>query len=867
MENKIYNQKLAAQNYINSYNIETIISEMLNSLVHEKSKSPIVYMIKYLAGLLSEQEKKQHNLVIPEPYPKGKPIVKFPSIPETSNSLLKKYLSKSIWSQLKYNRTKYNGTIMDIIKLGEVDINSEIGLALSDSDCLEQFQNLLEPIVQDIHELYDEESKTVIKHNYNIKKSKLIDENKSNNFINFPFQNSINSSIKNLKIEFSRNLEEFPFSSIISKEKRESIIKTIKAAIQTLSTEEPLLKKGQLFNITSEEEINIKEQLEEVGMDYDSLNSYMISANLKSGWPENRAVYISENKELIILINFVDNLKFIFNAEYIGDFEEILERAYSIVKCFERILNFESTSNFGYITVCPSLLGAGLEIQCDIQLKNLNTKEEIDTLLKKIRFGNYSLDLTNSLLKVKSKFKLKYNSEFDFLKQFYSNVCSLINLDIDSSKLKTLNFNKKEFEEESGETCLTYFKSYDTYEGKISPSGININSLLINDLTLERDYGCFVFKEVSDIFYFKSLLATYYNNYFCFKTDYNPEYTEENLYFETNDEDFSFQDIKNNDKISSLKVIFKRNLEGIHFTCSKYSDNNPVYEKVKILEKQDFITNFEIIDSEEYLVQLESIDNNQNPENINSIVKVHQALHRNQAEIQATDKNPLLKNLKYDVNARKIAKLDFKDLKDILVFVNDIDHFRLEYLLLEKQVNQANIKKLLRLIGEISECIHFAIDDYLGYYGPLPKFYGTAAIYSISLELNNDFKNDNEISVKFNQILDNYNFILKSSILSKTNTFLVNLESRNSIFTNEARQAKQVLELINSLIILDDSININKSENETKNDYLEDENKKDNTIKEEKESEMSNKKEENKDLIDSDKEKLEPPAESSGKED
>ena len=77
-QTKVSNQQLLAKKYIEENDIERIVSEMLNSLVHERVKQPLVYMIKFLAGLMTEEERASNGLVIPEPFPKGKPIAKFP---------------------------------------------------------------------------------------------------------------------------------------------------------------------------------------------------------------------------------------------------------------------------------------------------------------------------------------------------------------------------------------------------------------------------------------------------------------------------------------------------------------------------------------------------------------------------------------------------------------------------------------------------------------------------------------------------------------------------------------------------------------------------------------------------------------------
>ena len=91
---KVQERQVSAKKYLEEYDIENIISEMLNSLLHDKDPHPYVYMIKYLASLMTEDERKEFGLEIPEPYPTAYPVVKYPHFKEESNNLLKKYLSK-----------------------------------------------------------------------------------------------------------------------------------------------------------------------------------------------------------------------------------------------------------------------------------------------------------------------------------------------------------------------------------------------------------------------------------------------------------------------------------------------------------------------------------------------------------------------------------------------------------------------------------------------------------------------------------------------------------------------------------------------------------------------------------------------------
>lgn len=43
--NKIQNHQLSAKKYIEEHELEKIVSEMLNSVVYDKSKQPIIFMV------------------------------------------------------------------------------------------------------------------------------------------------------------------------------------------------------------------------------------------------------------------------------------------------------------------------------------------------------------------------------------------------------------------------------------------------------------------------------------------------------------------------------------------------------------------------------------------------------------------------------------------------------------------------------------------------------------------------------------------------------------------------------------------------------------------------------------------------------
>ena len=100
-----------AKSYIDEHKVEKVISEMLNSLVHARDPKPIIFMvrpiilnfaqIKYLANLVTEQELEEHGIKVSGQAPSRIPVINFPKFDENCHSLLKKHLTREVWSNMK----------------------------------------------------------------------------------------------------------------------------------------------------------------------------------------------------------------------------------------------------------------------------------------------------------------------------------------------------------------------------------------------------------------------------------------------------------------------------------------------------------------------------------------------------------------------------------------------------------------------------------------------------------------------------------------------------------------------------------------------------------------------------------------------
>jgi hypothetical protein len=235
-------KKQQYEKYISEHDIEKTITEMLNSLVHEKSTEPLVFMIKYLTGMLTDEQKTKNNINIPGPYPNNIPLVKFPDL-ENNYSILKNHITRRIWQHIKYNKSKNGANIMDVLKLAD----EKIGVLLADGDCIRVFGLVLEPMLRALNPEFDHEA----------------NENGFQEVFG-----KIKSNMRRISVSYSRNLRDVNFISSMSKPMLEQVEDAVRQSIDQLEGEK-LLRSGRLLSL-KENEVEIRNRLMQV-IDYDNL--------------------------------------------------------------------------------------------------------------------------------------------------------------------------------------------------------------------------------------------------------------------------------------------------------------------------------------------------------------------------------------------------------------------------------------------------------------------------------------------------------------------------------------------------------------------------------------------------------------------
>lgn len=430
-------RQMSAENYLKEYNIQEILTEMINYLLHKKSKSPIVAMIKYLGGLLTEKERQDNNISIPDPQIDYHPIVDPPTFKPECNSLLKECLTNEIFSNLMTKISKFGINMKELIRLNEVFPKNNIGIMLGDADSLKKFDQLYIPIICKAHDLDINSLKEYTSNNFNLTNLEFKDIKK----INIEDIKGLNK----IKFSISRNLVDSPFVCFLNIENRtQNIVKQLKEIekvknIQILKKKENLNKKDLL------------DLLRKINYDIDfweavNPNEYLIR--------KQRNIYQSQDDKIIVLINFCDNFQIIENLfleeKKNGGKNKDNQNEISLNNIFIRYFNefndlirnvqyyygFEFDHNFGYLTSNIALLGRGFSITTEIDLDKLcENKFDEDKIKEKLKNFDkytdfYSLDKNendDNILVFTSSPKISKESISEFFVEYFEKILKLKN--------------------------------------------------------------------------------------------------------------------------------------------------------------------------------------------------------------------------------------------------------------------------------------------------------------------------------------------------------------------------------------------------------------------------------------------------------
>ncbi len=694
-DSSIFSQKSKKEvyeDYVKRYQLEKLISEMINSLVHSQALNPIIYMIKYLTGLLSEEEKTKNNISIPPPYPQGIPIVRFPKF--KSKNILSKYLTRDNWAYIKRKKTLYNNNIDNLTKLTNNSANDPIGCCIVDEDVLITFESLFENIISDVHSI---SKNNIHKFSNDINSIEELKENDTYIF------NEIKDSVDDILFEFTRNIEGYTINNIDGKNielKQEIMNELLEMKKEGFFDES--FQEIDYKNIIQNEPL-LKEEIEwakncEIGH-FDITENY-------------RTVFSNNNMSVMVFINFSNHFKLLIKGKKINESIKVMELYNKGIKIMKRIsLAFEFINcKYGYITSDISLLGGGFRIY--ITVNNINVKNLKDEI-KNLNFSKYFV-LKNSLMVVQD-YHLNEENQVEFMIKLFGKLSGLITL----NKLnKIINLPKLDLRNNSI-IQTSYLATFDKLKNKISPYGRNINDVL-EFYKIDEDNNFPILFDKNEYYTFYPFI----NKYILFSQYFN---LDENYHISKPDNLKEYTPLSNQnlERLKNLKICVYRNLKNYPFSCNTYYKNN--VEKIeneikKIINK---------INIKSHIATYYSLEDKSGKDIIkqNNIPILH-------------DEKMTKFNNNYPKN-RGVIKFEFKN-NIIFGIVNDIDHLKLfshsEKIETMDQLNQSFIY-IIEILNQFGREINFEFNKRFGYLNSNPSCIGNGMKIQIDLKLNG-IKND-----------------------------------------------------------------------------------------------------------------------------
>jgi len=720
-----------AKIYLKKYNLEKFFHHMINNILEENPENKILYMIKYIAGEMTKEERDKFKIKIPEPYPQNIPKIKFPNL-SNSISISRKILTKDLFKKLKHKKTKYNGNIYDIVKLGINNIHDKIGCLLCDGNSIEVFSEFLFPIIEKIHDINIKDNEI---NNFYIKNNN--NDLKDNNFPNLL---KIISKCNVMRFIFNRNLSGFPFLIIANEEQKKKIENILSNVINELIDTNflPFMNK---YTNKDDEFFNILDFI-----DYENYLTCDIDKNYKY-----RSIFSCKDRSLIILINFIEHFQIIETRKK----EEInpvnmYNKIYLYLEKLEEKIKFEYSEKFGYLTSEINKIGSGFTIYTELEIYNLNQIKIIGGNYKEFLLkSNHDFYIIKELIDhinfcIYYSKKLSSNQDINFIEGYFNQLNGFISFDQFTSKLNSLSLKKLIISQSTKDISLkiAYDNNYDNYKYTISPSGITFNylmSIYINDQY--NPFGILI-REKNEYKIFSNFFLDYISK------SQNFEIPEKNyfekIYIEDEINEYDFNKIKfaPKDHLKSINIslCLIRNIENYLFPTHHESTDDKIEDLILT-----FIESLSTRTSN--FGHYYSLTENNQKDLTNKIIEENQLMIFHKDD---------MKNYNLDIGYpfhRGVIKFT-KD--HIFVIINDVDH--LKFFLNDKPLLN-NIQNVLNdyfdIIDIFSNKINFCKSDRIGFITSSPRFVGNGLLIRVTFPL--DYINKEDLDICF----ENSEFIYK----------------------------------------------------------------------------------------------------------
>jgi len=275
-----------------------------------------------------------------------------PVFPEDCASLLKKYLTQSIWEALADKTTATGFSFTQAIRSGVEQTDSGVGVYAGDEESYSLFAPLLMPIIEKYHGSAGLHPAT----DFSVEGLPEV-------------TSAAASRILSTRVRVGRNLAGFPMGAAITSQQRLDVETQIVDALAHL----PASIQGKYHSLAAMPDA-LKKDLVSRHLLFKSEDRFMRSGNLMRDWPSGRGLFLSHDESFSAWINEEDQLR-IIALQSGGDVKAVFSLLAEGVTALSKHLAFLSSEALGYLASCPTNLGTSMRASVHIRLPFLSQDE------------------------------------------------------------------------------------------------------------------------------------------------------------------------------------------------------------------------------------------------------------------------------------------------------------------------------------------------------------------------------------------------------------------------------------------------------------------------------------------------------------
>jgi len=266
-------------------------------------------------------------------------------------SLLKKYLTRDVFDNLKDKKTAMGASLLDVIQSGVENLDSGVGLYAPDAESYTLFAGLFNPVIEDYHGGF----KSTDKH-------PPTDFGDLNTLVNVDPENAF---VISTRVRCGRSLQGYPFNPCLNETQYKEMEEKVKAQLSGMEGE----LKGTYYPLTGMDKAT-QQQLIDDHFLFKEGDRFLQAANACRYWPSGRGIYHNDNKTFLVWVNEEDHLR-IISMQKGGDLKQVFTRLVNGIKAIESKIPFSRDDRLGFLTFCPTNLGTTIRASVHIALPKL----------------------------------------------------------------------------------------------------------------------------------------------------------------------------------------------------------------------------------------------------------------------------------------------------------------------------------------------------------------------------------------------------------------------------------------------------------------------------------------------------------------